>query len=60
MTYTDIMADKISRDKLPKNQRIALAIIYELYNRKGFDDWWDNIDDDIKDELFETISREIN
>src|SRR4051812_5436516 len=36
-------------------EEIRDAIIGELYGRKGFDDWWDNIDNDVLDELNEIL-----
>jgi hypothetical protein len=32
--------------------RQAHAVIRVLMTRKGFDDWWENIDSDIQDEIF--------
>ena len=45
-------------------KKCVLEIIDSLYNRSGFDDWWYNIGDDIeeeiKNELFEIIDRRLN
>lgn len=37
----------------------ANEIIDVLNGRKGFDDWWGNIDQECKDEILETISQVI-
>lgn len=39
--------------------RTAWAIVEFFGGRKGFDHWWDNIDDDIKDEIFESLVAEV-
>lgn len=45
-------------------KKCVLEIMDSLYNRKGFDDWWDNIGEDIEgeieNELFEIIDRRLN
>ena len=45
-------------------KKCVLEIIDSLYNRSGFDDWWDNIGEDIEEEieaeLVEIISRRLN
>jgi hypothetical protein len=45
MTMTETAAD------------IADAIFFELYRRKGFDGWWGGIDEDIQEEIKETLVR---
>ena len=37
----------------------AREIIDELNGRKGFDDWWYNIDEDIQEEIIEEIANKI-
>ena len=45
-------------------KKCVLEILDSLYNRSGFDDWWDNIGEDIEEEieaeLVEIISRRLN
>jgi len=41
---------------LPLAERLAWKIVQDfLYDRKGFDDWWDGIDDEVRDELFDEL-----
>ena len=35
----------------PKEIEIARAVLKELKGRKGFDWWWDELDEDIKEEI---------
>jgi hypothetical protein len=35
----------------------ALKIIKLLYERCGFDDWWDIIDEDVKEEIISEITE---
>ena len=32
-------------------------IIEELYDRKGFDDWWDDIDEEIQNDIKESLEE---
>lgn len=50
-----------ARDTLFKDAptRVAWEIVEFFGERKGFDHWWDNIDDDIKDEIFEDLVAEV-
>lgn len=45
-------------------KKCVLEILDSLYNRSGFDDWWDNIGEDIEEEieaeLVEIIYRRLN
>jgi hypothetical protein len=36
-------------------KKMVLEIVDSLYNRRGFDDWWDNLDDDIEEEIIKEI-----
>lgn len=36
-------------------KEIIGAILSELNSRGGFDDWWHNIDEDIQEEITETL-----
>ncbi len=36
---------------------ISLMILTELQDRKGFDDWWDDLDQDIKTEIWDLLSE---
>ena len=45
-------------------KKCVLEILDSLYNRSGFDNWWDNIgegiEEEIETELTEIISRRLN
>lgn len=41
------------------NRDIASAIIRNLESRKGFDAFWDDIEEDIQDEILEEIALTI-
>ena len=58
-TYCEIQDDEKCLATLPREQRIAWSLLRFLYDRKGFDDWWDRISDEVKDELFEDLSAEM-
>lgn len=34
-------------------------IIAILWNRKGFDDWWDNVEEEFQQEIREALNAEI-
>lgn len=38
-------------------QAIADAVHAELYSRKGFDDWWDGIDEETADDIMATLTK---
>ena len=38
------------------SEQLAKQIIKGLYNRKGFDDWWDNLDKDIQADILADIT----
>ena len=46
---------------MKKSEKVSIAyqIIDILRSKKGFDDWWDNIDEDIQLELLEKISETV-
>ncbi|GAA0196928.1 MULTISPECIES: hypothetical protein [Bacillati] len=35
------------------------AIVDELYARRGFDYWWDDIDEDVREEILEALAETI-
>ena len=53
MMYEDICTEKVK--SLSRPQRIAWLIIDELYDRSGFDDWWDDVDEETQEEIFEKM-----
>jgi hypothetical protein len=57
MTYTEIEESNIAPNALPISERIVFKIIQELYGRAAFDHWWDNIEDEDRDELFDTLKE---
>jgi len=57
MKYTEIEGDDSLIDSEPKHRKAAWEVIQELYSRAAFDHWWDNIYDDDKDELFDTLAK---
>jgi hypothetical protein len=38
---------------------VIYDVMRELTGRKGFDDWWDNIDDDIQKEIFDKLEIQV-
>lgn len=46
-------------EKVPEIERqpIAQRVIDFLSDRKGFDHWWDNIDDDIQEEIIRELDE---
>lgn len=38
-------------------KKCVLEILDALYNRAGFDDWWDRLDDELSDEITEEIEE---
>jgi hypothetical protein len=42
------------------SDRTAWMVLKVLGKRKGFDDWWDSIEGEIQDEIFESIKSIIN
>jgi hypothetical protein len=40
---------------MDNRKEIVEAIIKELNGRGGFDHWWGNIDEDIQDEIIESL-----
>jgi hypothetical protein len=38
---------------------VIYDVMRELTGRKGFDDWWDNIDDDIQKEIFDKLETQV-
>lgn len=40
---------------MDNRKEIVENILSELNGRRGFDDWWCNIDEDIKEEITETL-----
>jgi hypothetical protein len=67
MTYTEITEtyweNKTNQKKLiaelPPSHRAAWEVLENLNGRGGFDHWFDPIDDEDKDEIFEEISKVI-
>ncbi len=47
------MIDKIA------SIRLALRVIELLCGRKGFDDWWENLDKIIRSEIISAIAKEL-
>ena len=43
--------------KLNRLDRIAWRIHSDLHGRSGHDHWWDGINSDIQDEIFEAIKH---
>ncbi len=39
--------------------RIVTAVLGVLGDRKGFDHWWHNIDDDTKEELLNALTQAV-
>lgn len=39
------------------NKKIALEIIDSLCDRRGFNDWWNNMDDEINEEIINEIEN---
>ena len=39
------------KDSILKANRVVQAVLKALNNRRGFDDWWGNLDDDIRREI---------
>lgn len=42
-----------------KAQRVVTAVLDELRGRKGFDNWWDDLDEDIREEICETAYHQV-
>lgn len=40
-----------------KEREAAQAVIDELTDRRGFDDWWFGIDEEIQQEILDTITE---
>lgn len=38
-------------------KKCVLEILDALYDRAGFDDWWDRLDDELSDEITEEIEE---
>jgi hypothetical protein len=38
---------------------VGSYIIEVLCDRKGFDDWWDNLDDDIRQEIIDELDGKV-
>lgn len=67
MTYTEIFervyatsrrADQEAKvTALPANVRAAWKAIQGLTDRKGFDHWWDELDEDLHDEIFAELAK---
>jgi hypothetical protein len=55
--YSDSEEVKKRIEKLPKIDRIVWKIYQELDGRAGFDHWFGNIDNDIKDEIFDSLKE---
>lgn len=45
--------------KKPIETRLVDAVIGELEDRKGFDHWWHEMDDEIKDEIVEALEDKV-
>ena len=41
------------------NEELSQTIIDTLCERKGFDNWWYDLDDDIQEEILEQIQENI-
>ena len=66
MTYTEIFEKRWGDDaragrevieQLPVEQRTAWRLVEDLSDRRGLAQEWDQIDDEIKDEIFDEWSR---
>lgn len=54
MTHNKFLPDEVLQ-RLDTNGFLAYSIISTLKDRSGFDGWWDSIDEDIQDEIFDEI-----
>ena len=45
---------------ITKAEEIWFYIFQELYGRKGFEDWWDSLDQEIVEEISEKIEKVID
>ncbi len=43
----------------PLAQQIVETVLDDLYGRKGFDGWWDNLDDEVTKEIHEVLARQV-
>jgi hypothetical protein len=66
MTYTEIYekrwgddprAGREFIDQLPVEQRTAFRLIEDMSDRRGLGQEWDQIDDELKDEIFGEWAR---
>lgn len=39
---------------------LALRVLDALNGRKGYDQWWDNVDDDLREEIIDKLAIIIN
>lgn len=49
-----------SSSSTPEADRIRDAVLDMLNDRKGFDDWWDSLDPEIREELRTEMSETIH
>lgn len=38
-------------------KKCVLEILDALYNRAGFDDWWDRLDEELEDEIAQELEE---
>lgn len=62
MTYSEIynaMYGRGAKPQLEPLDRQAWEVIRFFYERGGFDHWWDRIDVEIKDEIFDELRAKL-
>jgi len=59
-SYTEeVLQRKALIEALPEPVRRAWHVVDFFLKLKGFDHWWDNIDDDTQDDLFAELVKEM-
>jgi len=52
--------DEVILDSLHTETKRPWVVIMALMERSGFDNWWESIDDDVKDEIFEELRKRLS
>jgi len=65
MTYNQLYefvydGDYNKKEEIHGVDRVAWDILWFLNDLSGFDDWWDGIDDDIQDGIFDQLRTMLN